>query len=562
MAARWWPRERRGSRPWPRLAAGLLVAALAFTGCAYLNTFYNAGQAYEEGERLRAAAPGDSLPTEARAAYERAAEKSAIVLSRHGDSGYADDALLLLGQSLHHLGSHADAGEVFRRYLVRFPDGDGAGRARLGMVRSERLLGDYEAARAALDLLLAADDGAGRAAEILYEKALIEQGRGAHAAAAATFAELLEAHPDYALDRGIALRFADAEMDARRFDAALATYATLRDSADDPALGRVAAVRMAEVQARAGRSADALVAYAEVLAAGLPDSMVAEVHARRGDLYAADSAWAEASREYRRVAEVDPGSAAAARATLRRGRIVLEVEEDRAAALDILLDAFLHLPSSAYGDSARAEARALASVLHYQRLAAGEGVVAGIEDARLARATALYRMGEEVLDAESDPGAAADVFARLAEEYPDSPWTPRALLAAGLLHIRSGSEAEGRTALRALVDRHPDTPEADSARRTLGLPLSDRPLDFYGATPELVALAAALPDAEDPMERIVDQIGRYADRGPATPPRDDGPRNRPRAGDRQALEPKDADGEPPPASPPLAEDDDFGNPTP
>ena len=51
---------------------------------------------------------------------------------------------------------------------------------------------------------------------------------------------------------------------------------------------------------------------------------------------------------------------------------------------------------------------------------------------------------------------------------------------------------------------------ADSARRALGLAVPDRPPAFYADRETLIALARALPSAEDPMIRIVDQLGRYA----------------------------------------------------
>lgn len=492
----------------------------SFPGCAYLNTFYNAEQAYEEGLRFRsvgAPTDRDSLSSEARAAFERAAEKSAIVLARHGDSGYADDALFLLAQSLHQLGSHSDAAETYRRYLLSFPDGEEAARARLGLVRSERLLGDPQAALAGLAPLLEEGPEGVEPAEVLYEKALIEQETGSHRAAVETFRELLASYPDYARDRAIALRFADAELEAGEIDAAIEAYEAFRDRAGNPVESQQVALRVARALTLADRRSDALAAYGEALGAELPDSAAAGVHADRGDLYAADSSWADAETEYRRAAELAPGSAAAARATLHRGRIAWRVRGQRAAALEILLDAFLHAPLSFHGDSARAEARALARILHYERLAGGEEVVSAIGDSALARSTALYRLGEEILDAESDPARAAAVFARLAERYPGSPWRPRALLAAGLLQVRDGTQSAGEAALRALIAEHPDTSEADSARRALGLPVAERPGDFYAAGSELATLAAALPDFADPMERIIDQLDRYADRTPASP---------------------------------------------
>jgi hypothetical protein len=38
----------------------------------------------------------------------------------------------------------------------------------------------------------------------------------------------------------------------------------------------------------------------------------------------------------------------------------------------------------------------------------------------------------------------------------------------------------------------------------------ERPEDFYAPSPRLASLASALPDVEDPMLRISDQLDRYS----------------------------------------------------
>lgn len=462
--------------------------------------------------RLSGGGESDSLPAPAREAFERAAEKSAIVLDRHSDSGYADDALLLLAQSFYQLGRYRDAATVFREYITRFPDSDEAGLARLGLVRSQRRLGDMGAAEAALGGLLSTGSPGVDEAEILYEKALIELGLGAHSSAVNTFRQLLTVDPEFARDHNLILQFADAQLSAGQYDAALEAYRAYRDNAADLSTQRQSALKIADALGLAGRRQEALATYAEIIDQGVPDSLAALAEVERGDLFAADSAWDEAESAYRRTAELTPGSVAASRATLQRGRIVWRVRREYEEALDILLDAFLHAPTSAFGDSARTESRALARLIHYQQLASGREVVVGISDANTARSTALYRLGEEILDVESDPDRAASTFEQLSAAYPDSPWRPRAMLAAGLLRFRSGSPGTGSATLRSLIAEYPDTPEADSARRELGFEIPERPLDFYSATPELTLLTTALPDVDDPMVRIIDQLDRYARR--------------------------------------------------
>lgn len=475
-----------------------------------MNTLYNAEQAYEEGMTLRGS-ESDSLNPEARAAFETAAEKSGIVLARKSESGDVDEALLLLGKSLFQLGRYADASATFRQYLSYFPDREETEIARLWLARSERRQGDYEAALAALAPIFDDTREDKEYAEILYERALIEIGRADYEAASLTYEKIIERFPSYAQRKEVTLQYADAQLAAGRYELALEGYVAYGDENVDPAVKRSVGLKVARGLVLAGRSEEAIATYDAILEDPLPDSQAAEVQLERADLLAAAERWDEAETGYARVAELAPGSTVASRAGLSRGRIVWQIRGDREQALDILLDAFLHYPTSAAADSARTDARGIERVLHYERLAF-ETEATGFDDPMLARSTAMYRLGEEILEVEKDANTAAQVFATLVEDYPNSPWRPRAMLAVGLLSRRNGAAAEANSRLLQLISEYPDLPESDSARRALAVTVPERPGDFHNQTVLLTTLVDALPDVEDPMVRIVDQLDRYADR--------------------------------------------------
>jgi tetratricopeptide (TPR) repeat protein len=504
-------------RPLAELLTALALALALLPACAYLNTFYNARQAFDEGERL--AAGSDSLPTSAAEAFRVAAEKSAIVIERYPDSEYVDDALFLMAESFYRLGSWADAAASYERYSTRFPEGERASDARLGWARAERRLGDHAAAEAALAPLLGAGRGEEIRSDVVYEQALILLATGQRDRAAETYRRLLAEHPEFAADRELTLEFADAELAAGQYASALEAYRTLAAAVGDPQRRREIEIRAARALALEGRADEALAAYDGVLTATVADSQAAEVEVERGELLERRGDRDAAVEAYQRVAELAPGSAAASRATLHRGRIVWKQEERREEALDILLDAFIHSPVSAWGDSARNESRELARLLHFQRIADGEVPVPQIEDVSLARSTAMYRLAEEILEVEGDREAAAEMFWQLVERYPESPWRPWAMLASGLLLSQAdgGAPAPARDTgvarLLQLVEADPDHPAADSARRELGLEVPERPNDFYATDPTLAVLARVLPREADPMIGIEDQMNRYGGRG-------------------------------------------------
>lgn len=463
---------------------------------------------------MRLSAGSDSLPKAARDAFQAAAEKSAIVLERYPDSEYVDDALFLLGESFYRMGGWVDAAASYERYVSRFPESERASAARLGWARSERRIGDHAAAEAALAPLLGQDARGLAASDVIYEHALILLATGQRERAMETYSRLLAEHPEFAEDRELMLEFADAELDAGEYESALAAYRALAAAIAEPQYRREIEIRAARALGLEGRGAEALEAYDRVLDGAIPDSLAAEVEVERGAILEGRGEWDAAEEAYARVAELAPGSVAASRATLHRGRIVWKVLGERETALDVLLDAFIHSPASAWGDSARTESRAVARLLHYQRIADGQVPVPQLEGEGLARSTAMYRLAEEILEVERDREAAAEMFWQLAERYADSPWRPWAMLASGKL-LSDGGDAVGTGVgrLLSLIEEYPDHPAADSARRDMGFDVPARPGDFYATDPTLAVLTRVLPRAGDPMLDIEDQMNRYGTRG-------------------------------------------------
>ena len=123
------------SRPGPKLA---LAALVLFTGCAYFNTFYNAQSYYKDGLALkeqRQAAP-------AKGKFDKAIEKSALVISRWPRSAWVDDATYLIGMSYYQSGQYDKAVRQFEQLVLAFPNSPFVPDARL--YRGLALLEDKE----------------------------------------------------------------------------------------------------------------------------------------------------------------------------------------------------------------------------------------------------------------------------------------------------------------------------------------------------------------------------------------------------------------------------------
>ena len=148
---------------------------------------------------------------------------------------------------------------------------------------------------------------------------------------------------------------AEAELAAGNYDAALDAFGAYRAGTTDPVARRGLALRVARALSLAGRTEEALSTFDAVLADGPSDTLAARIHLEKGEILSAIGDGGRAGDEYAQVARLAAGTPVAAEATLRRGRLEWEAGR-RDEALPVLLDAFLHAPTTVWADSARAEA--------------------------------------------------------------------------------------------------------------------------------------------------------------------------------------------------------------
>ncbi len=95
-----------------------LLAMALFAGCAYFNTFYNAQVYYREGMNLKERGQA----SQAKPKFDKAIEKSALVISRWPRSRWVDDALFLIGKGYYEKGEFNRAVRSFEQLELAFPN--------------------------------------------------------------------------------------------------------------------------------------------------------------------------------------------------------------------------------------------------------------------------------------------------------------------------------------------------------------------------------------------------------------------------------------------------------
>jgi TolA-binding protein len=448
------------------------LTLLALPGCVYFNTFYNAKKYYGEGERLAAEGRSDhGLPPPARAAFEKSIEKSSAVLASHGDSEYADDALLLLGKAHYRLGNYAAAAAALKNLLERHPESEFRREATLWLVRAGREGGDLAAAARAADELQAAGElePADRV-KLDLERAQLALRAEDPAGALEIYREIQRGHPELARANAVELLVARARLEQGDHAGALQDLRVLLGPGTSPRLQEQAAVLMGEAFAVAGRSDEARATYLGLLEGGLADSVAAPIRFALAESYTASGDTRAAVEEFGAAARLWPSTALASRALYHRGLLEWRVLKSRQAAKQTFLEAYLQDPEGATADSATTAARAIHEIQHYEAILSGsERVLAPIPEDEV-MATASYLLAELVYTQENDVAGARSLFAGILERYPGSAWTPKVLYTLGWLAERgvpAGAGEAGAPALvhyRRLVDEYPGTEYARYAR--------------------------------------------------------------------------------------------------
>lgn len=197
----------------------LLSLVCVVFGCAYYNTFYNARQAFKEGERIRLnqPTPDGSIPPLAMTSYELAVENAGLVLRDHSGSSLVDDALVLIGDVRAIQGQHLQAIKRYEQVLRLFPDGEFTGHCVFSLGNSLLNAGDSTRADEQLDRFVREFPGSARIPDALMLRGKIALGGARYEVAVTRFQEVLETRPGDEREAEARYYIASARLEEHRF---------------------------------------------------------------------------------------------------------------------------------------------------------------------------------------------------------------------------------------------------------------------------------------------------------------------------------------------------------
>jgi hypothetical protein len=406
----------------------LLAAAAFLGGCVYYNGMYNTNRLAKSARK----AERDGRPSEARNLWGQVITRAESLVVHHPQSKYADQADVLRGLALARLDECPTAVTLLGRLeLAEDLPSDFAEEAALALGRCQLELGDPALADAAFARVLDSRDSARRhEARFRHARVLRLTGRYEEALA------LLRENPDPRGRGDLVLALAGGGRTGEAFTLADSLVA----SNDTTIVWDSVLVTLGR---RDPRAASALVGRLQADSTLTPEIRARRLYEDALRLEQVDTAAAVA--RLREAARVSGRSESTERARLRLiRRALVDVR-----TLDELPPVADSLGAMARVESgAAAEAVVLAATVarvHLLRDSAGPAVERG--DLR------LFLGAEAARDTLHASLLAAGLFRRLADDWPESPYAPKALLAAQLLDPSELEFARAR-----LDSLYPDSP--------------------------------------------------------------------------------------------------------
>ena len=459
------------------------ILLVAFTGCAYYNTFYLAKRYYREAQRAQERSVNDLPSPDAAQKYDATVRQCSKILVDYPKSKWVDDALYYMGAAMYGRGDYAGAikkcGELrasqpkspfvpdskliealslyrrkeyveaetlFREVEVQYPSFKrkwelyyyGA-ECEVGLKKYPEALVWYDRAVKSASKKRERADALRHTGDALYAS-------GKYESAQLMYAECLNAEEDGGRRLDLVMKRGDALEELRRYDDALAFYERWKPFAVNEKRDGELAIRMYGCMALLGRVNEALNGY-RGLVAQVPHTPVAyEAQFRLGYVYESQLGdFESAGREYDKL-KAEPGASEFQTEASRRSGSLATIKKYRQTLLS---------------DSTQARARAaflIAELYYFQiqkvdsALTQYAAVERGFPKSPYAPKAAFARLWIHTHD-QGDTAAAAALTDSIAAMYRKTRYAESALY----LWKRWSGKTDARTALLDSMLAHPDT---------------------------------------------------------------------------------------------------------
>ncbi len=520
----------------------VLCAGLMAQSCAYYNTFYNTKKHFREGLLENKKRVGDKPTSQEVQKFDLAIEKASKILQLYPTSKYADDAVMILGQSFFFKQEYLKAQRKFDELIANFPRSNLAPQARLWLAKTNIELRDYTGAERVLRELQKNPRRGGLNEEAQSLLGEIYFRREMYSLAAQEFEVASKELDDKTLRGRSLMRLGECYQKIGNLQGAVESFRLATSLGGDQDFKFQSSFQFAVALKQEKQYDNALNIFQSLLAEFPTYKDIPLIKVQIADAYHGQGKIDEAKRLYGEIIELHPRTEAAAAAYFYLGDIYERDEKDFVKAQenydkvrkenlrsDKVNEATRR--SKSIGEFAKLKQSIADLETQRQNLKAGEPpAIAATDTANTLRsrrrggavkasaATAqptveslagdlaknkiqmaqLYYFQFDQLD------AAIPVYFDVAENFPDSPYAPQALYSLAYIFDNLKNRPATRDSiLRVLAQKYPNSPQGKVARRKAGM-ITDS-TSFLGAVPELNDFLVAenlLFDENEPARAI------------------------------------------------------------
>ncbi|MCI0405392.1 MAG: tetratricopeptide repeat protein [candidate division Zixibacteria bacterium] len=470
------------------------LGLFVFSGCVYFNTFYLAKKSYSKAEKAQKKSGRETADGAATADYQAAIKWASKVLTFHPKSGWADDALFLIGRSYYNMGEHFKAQGKFEELLAGFPDSKFAPEAKVYLARSVLKSGRPEAAR---DLANRSIDEV-KSKDIKGELALVSAesyfALGDFSAAAAAYEKVLTYPIKKESKAYLYSRLGAAFFQQGKYVEAYGAYSKVPENSPSAELSYNSALAASDCAYQIGRAGEAIALINKL-------SKDPRQHGNLGDLklkiaqgYVVLDSIPQAMEILDWMTDFFKGQRVAAQSYLEMGKIFQEKLGDLRKAKENYEQVSKESPTPSILQEALARSQEITRFESFQRELAlvpdssSDTVkpdsakqyaslsdstkpvprAAVLDSARLANS--WYLLAEVYRLSLKKPDSALWAYRTVFEKFPQTPTAPKALLAHGFLQQSSFDDSiAARSMYRRLLSEHPHSDYAKEALSRLGL---------------------------------------------------------------------------------------------
>jgi len=444
-------------KPW--VMGALVVAALTAQGCVYFNLYYNTIRTFEEAERVPRAKDG-ALTSQATTKYERVIEKCETLITKHPDSKYVDDAVLLMGKCYYRQSLYSEAITKFSELQTNFPDSDLNEEGQFYMAKSYLEKGDPVQAVPLLQAILEERPNNDSADEMLYllGTSLIEMGREEEAV---QYLERLRdkfSRSDYRVQAE--LEVASLYIDLGEPEKSLAIYTELGKTRLSQENRIRYLIERSEAQVRLRRYSAAQASFDQLHRYNVETLERARIMLLEGETWAGLDSTGKAIDTYKSVVASYPKSKFSAEAYFRLG----EVYQTKLDSLATAKTNYENVPRQ-YANSQYAQ-EAIQRSISISKLQKLRASIARGEEAN--KAATQFDLAEVELFQFKNYQRALVAYKRIVRDYPRDELAPKAAYAIGFIYdeyMDDKVQAEG--AYRRVIREYPDSQQAEFAREQL-----------------------------------------------------------------------------------------------